>query len=766
MPNESHSHPPHGGLQAPPGLTLADDEALAIRLQADAPAMACEHEPIRIPESIQPHGFLVGIDSRDWTVRRVSANLVDHLNVQAEAALGQSAIALFASCAPELATELKNVVLHDLALLQPVTVGDNIYNVTAHRVRDLMVVEFELRDDARSSLDSLYPQIRAAVEDIQAAETPEHLFRIAGMHIRLLTGFDRVLIYRFDAQWNGQVVGEERNDALPSYFDLRFPASDIPAQARELYLLNRIRIIPDADYVPVPIVSDEALRAEPLDMTYCVLRSVSPVHLQYMRNMGTPASMSISILRDGKLWGLVSCHHSTSRRVPTHVRAACDFLVQILAMQIANRDRSADSADRVERQHTHATLLGYMAREQHYVDGLLRHPEPFLGIADAAGAAVVVEGQCAAVGGTPTKAQIADLVQWLGTARSDDELYVTDCLSRDLPMAADWAETASGLLAVSISQIHRSYVLWFRPEVTRTVNWGGNPRKSRDTTGKLSPRVSFDTWKETVRLQSEPWTEPQIDTVLALRNSIISIVMRNAEELADLAGELKRINAELEAFSYSVSHDLRAPFRHIVGYAELLREMPALTNDKQAERYVSTIIESAHTAGKLVDGLLGFSQTGRISLSKRPVQINDLVRDCLRVLEPDMKDRVIEWTIGDLGRAVGDANMFRQVFQNLLSNAIKYSRTREVAKIAVLRETTANEIVFSVSDNGVGFDMRYIDKLFGVFQRLHRMEEFEGTGIGLANVKRIAQRHGGRAWAEGRLGDGATFYFSIPKNSE
>lgn len=763
MPIESHSNPPHGGLHAP-GLPLADDEALALHGRADAPVVTCESEPIRIPESIQPHGFLVGIDSRDWVVRRVSTNLEEHLNVQADAALGQSAIDLFATCAPELAAELKNVVLQDLALLQPITVGANFYNVTAHRVRDLLVVEFELRDDPRSSLDSLYPNIRAAVEEIQSAETPEQLFGIAGAHVRTLTGFDRVLIYRFDAQWNGQVVGEQRNDALPSYFDLRFPASDIPAQARELYLLNRIRIIPDANYVAVPLVSDQAEAAEPLDMTHSVLRSVSPVHLQYMRNMGTPASMSIAILRDGKLWGLVSCHHSTPRRVSTHVRAACDFLVQILAMQIVSRDRSADAADRVERQHTHATLLGYMAREQHYVDGLLRHPDTFLGIADAAGAAVVVEGQCATVGRTPSKAQIAELVQWLGTVRADDELYVTDCLSRDVPMAHDWAETASGLLAVSISQIHRSYVLWFRPEVTQTVNWGGDPRKSRDAAGQLSPRMSFEIWKETVRLQSLPWTEPQIDTVLALRNSIIGIVMRNAEELADLSSELKRINAELEAFSYSVSHDLRAPFRHIVGYAELLRELPALCDDPQAERYVSTIIDSAHTAGKLVDGLLSFSQTGRISLSKRPVVINDLVRDCLRMLEPDMKDRVIEWTIGDLGRAVGDVNMFRQVFQNLLSNAIKYSRTREVAKITVVREMTAREIVFSVSDNGVGFDMRYIDKLFGVFQRLHRMEEFEGTGIGLANVKRIAQRHGGRAWAEGRLGEGATFYFSIPKH--
>lgn len=751
-----------------PATAPAQGDAVGLGLSAHEAAQAadCANEPIRIPESIQPHGFLLAVDSSDWRIRRASANLAAFLGVQATDALGQPVGALFAAQAPELADELRRVELKGLTLLQPVVVGDTLCNVAAHRVGDVVVVEFEPRDDARSSLDLLYPQIRAAVEEIQSADTPEQLFRIAGAHVRDLTGFDRVLIYRFDAQWNGRVVGEERNDALPSYLDLRFPATDIPAQARELYAINRIRIIPDANYEPVPLISGPTDTA-PLDMTASVLRSVSPVHVQYMRNMGTPASMSISILQDGKLWGLVSCHHSAPRRVASHVRAACDFLVQILGMQLVNRDRSADSADRVQRQQLHATLLGNMAREQHYVDGLLRHPEPFLGIADASGAAVVIEGQCAVVGRTPGQAQITGLVQWLSSEHANDELYVTDCLSADFPEAEAWAATASGVLAISISQLHRSYIVWFRPEVVRTVNWGGDPRKSEvSRPGPLSPRTSFETWKETVRLQSEPWAPSQVETVLTLRNSIIGIVMRNAEELADLAQELKRINAELEAFSYSVSHDLRAPFRHIVGYAELLRELPALSETKQGKRYVSTIIDSAHTAGKLVDGLLSFSQTGRISLSKRPVAINDLVRDCLRVLEPEMENRVIEWDIGDLGRAVGDANMFRQVFQNLLSNAIKYSRTREVAKIAVAREVTSHEIVFSVSDNGVGFDMRYIDKLFGVFQRLHRMEEFEGTGIGLANVKRIAQRHGGRAWAEGRLGEGATFYFSIPKNSD
>lgn len=752
----------NSGAQQAPGAT--SDEAALAALD-DLAVKDCANEPIRIPESIQPHGFLVAIDSVDWTVRRVSANIDEHLPIPAENVLGRSAIDLFAASMPDVVDELKNVVLHDMEMLRPVAIGERSYNVTAHRISNLLVVEFELRKERRSSLDSLYPQIRAAVEKIHAADTLDPLFQIVVSQIRALTGFDRVKIYRFDASWNGRVVAEERSKALPSYLDLRFPASDIPAQARELYRINRIRLIPDVDYKPVPILHDVGAGSERLDMTHCVLRSVSPVHLQYMRNMGTPASMSISILLDGKLWGLVSCHHSAPRHVAAHVRAACDFLVQILGMQIAGKDTSDSAADRVNRQYTHAQLLGYMTREQNYVDGLLRHPTSFLSIADATGAAVVVEGECAVVGRTPTKKQIAELLQWLAAHHCDDDFYITDCLSDDIAAAREMADTASGVLAVSISQIHRSYVLWFRPEVVQTVNWGGDPRKREDASGDLSPRSSFETWKQIVHNRSEPWTQPQIDTVQAMRTSIIGIVMRNAEEMANLSGELKRINAELEAFSYSVSHDLRAPFRHIVGYAELLRELPVLADDEQARRYVATIVESAHTAGTLVDGLLGFSQTGRINLSRRRIVINDLVHDCLRILEPDTQNRVIHWAIGELGEADGDPTMFHQVFQNLLSNAIKYSRTREAAHISVVRKDTNTDIVFSVSDDGVGFDMRYVDKLFGVFQRLHRMEEFEGTGIGLANVRRIAQRHGGRAWAEGRLNDGATFYFSIPKNS-
>ena len=729
---------------------------------------SCEHEPIRIPGSIQPHGFLLAVDIATQTVSRVSANAGDYVEGGAPALLGRP----WQNVLPELPASLRSILAEGPFPQEPTVHGaiplrKGPCNVSSHSSCDELILEFEDRDaNDETSLDVLYPQIRAAIEQLQGEASLQSLYGLIARLVRGLTGFDRTMVYRFDADWNGTVVGESRNERLPAYLDLRFPASDIPAQARELYRLNRVRLIPDAQYVPIPIES-AADRREPLDLSCSVLRSVSPVHVEYMRNMQTPASMSVSIVQDGKLWGLISCHHSEPRRVPTQVRTACDFLAQIAAMQLSGLHRAADAAERVRLQGIQSELLAHMARERNFVDGLISANEQLLALTEANGAAIIMNGECHGVGVVPDEARIAEIVNWLDDSRHQEQVFCTDSLAARLPSAVPLAAVASGLLAVSISQIHRSYVLWFRPEVIQTVSWGGDPRKPIDPgSDRLHPRKSFETWKETVRLRSEPWSAPQVATAASLRNAVIGIVMRKAEQLADLSSELQRSNKELEAFSYSVSHDLRAPFRHIVGYAELLKEAEALQSEPRALRYVDTIIESARTAGTLVDGLLGFSQAGRSSLIRTRVDLDKLVLECMRMLEPDLVGRDITWNIEPLGAAYGDPGMLRQVFQNLLSNAIKYSRMRDPAEITIRSEQKGPDTVYSVSDNGVGFDMQYVGKLFGVFQRLHRMEEFEGTGIGLANVRRIAERHGGAVWAEGEVGKGATFYFSLPRREE
>jgi len=737
----------------------------------DIDLTACEREPIHIPGSIQPHGVLLAIRPSDRTLAYASANIGAVFGLAPSAALGRP----FAEILPALAREFEAPLAdlppagttRTLGTLQIATAqGPASYEAAISRSGDYAVLELEEPPSGTvPSLEAIYPTLRRFVEQLQGASTIDTLCRLAAQAIRHMTGFDRVLIYRFDEQWNGTVVAEDRNDALPSYLDLRFPASDIPAQARELYRRNRLRIIPNANYTPVPIHSRDPA---PLDLSDSVLRSVSPVHLEYMRNMGTLASMSISILRDGRLWGLISCHSKAPKRISLQVRNACDFLTQIFSLQLEARENTSLAENRARLGHVQTRLLAHMAAEDYFITGLVNHPEDLMLLAGAQGAAVLTQDHCWCLGKAPGEDEVKALFAWLSRHHQED-VFATDRLPDLYPPARNYADRASGLLAISISKAHASYVLWFRPEVVQTVKWGGNPQKPvHEEAGslRLHPRRSFEIWKETVRGRSLPWSRSEIEAVKELRNAIVGIVLRRAEELAALSEELRRSNKELEAFSYSVSHDLRAPFRHIVGYSELLKKHEWEGLSEKGKRYIDTIIDSAYTAGTLVDNLLRFSQMGRTALKPRQVDIAALVDEIRHRLAQDAAGRRIEWVIGDLPPVVADPALIRLVFENLMDNAVKYTRPRDIARIEIGSARGEGETIFFVRDNGVGFDMRYIDKLFGVFQRLHRIEDFEGTGIGLANVRRIVERHGGRAWAEGAPERGATFFVALPDENE
>ncbi len=247
--------------------------------------------------------------------------------------------------------------------------------------------------------------------------------------------------------------------------------------------------------------------------------------------------------------------------------------------------------------------------------------------------------------------------------------------------------------------------------------------------------------------------QKQIDARIAALNA----------DLASRATQLQGANAELEAFSYSVSHDLRAPLRHLGGYVDLLTKNAGASLDNKGLHYLASIAGAARQMGVLIDDLLGFSRMARAELQRSRISLADLVREVKAQLRQDLKGRVVQWKIQPLPRVEGDASMLRVVLMNLLSNAVKYTRPRNPASIEIGCQKDEREHIIFVRDNGVGFDMQYKAKLFGVFQRLHYEEDFEGTGIGLANVRRIVLRHGGRVWAEGKEGEGATFYFSLPK---
>ncbi len=748
---------------------------IATDLASDPAISACDREPIHIPSSIQPHGVLIVAELPSLRIGQISTNVRDWLGQDVaevldrplEALLGMGVAESIHSALDSGSIDRNPVAIAGVEV--EVAGAPRSFEVIAHRSKGSVIVELEPSPDDEAMLSRwLYPMARTFLSRLETETSVVDACRAAATEVRRITEVDRVLIYQFDAGWNGTVIAEDRNDALPSYLGLRFPASDIPEQARALYRANRLRLIPDATYDPVAIVPATSRDDHPPDLSFSTLRSVSPTHLEYMRNMGTGSSFSISILRDGELWGLISCHNRAPLLVPFEVRTACDFLGQVLSIQVDLKSQKAEYNHRIELQDAVSRLLIAMSETEDFVDGLVNCPELLMELAQARGAAILFDGHCFRVGATPGEDEVTAIADWLSTEDRGD-VFATDSLAGAMPGAEDEAikDSASGLIAVSISQLHRGYLLWFRPEVVKNVSWGGDPRKpDASSDGRIHPRRSFEVWKETVRLKSDPWRSSEVEAAKDLRKAILEIVLRRAEERAQLSAELERSNKELEAFSYSVSHDLRAPFRHIVGYAELLREEEDARISQEGRRYLETIVESAQYAGTLVDNLLAFSRMGRTSIHPVPINMDSLTREVVREIQGEVGTRSIDWKIGALPQVEGDLMMLRLAMTNLVSNAAKYTRKRDQAVVEITGEIHEGEAVFHVQDNGIGFDMKHVDKLFGVFQRLHRMEEYEGTGIGLANVRRIMTRHGGRAWAKGELNQGATFSIALPKHLE
>jgi light-regulated signal transduction histidine kinase (bacteriophytochrome) len=723
---------------------------------------ACANEPIRIPGAIQPHGVLACLDAAGSQLLARSANWSQCVGVaDTHEAVQQQLRAWLVGHEATLAELASDTPPQRMAR---VMAQKRDFDLLAHRSGERLFVEAvpagPLAERAEPPINRM---VQTLVRELQSARDIPALARCAAREIRRLTGFGRSLVYRFDSEGHGRVLAEELEPGYDSYLGLRFPASDIPPQARALYCINRIRLIPDAYYVPAPLVGPGGEAVHGLDLSFAVLRSVSPVHLQYMRNMGTAASMSVSIMVRGQLWGLVSCHHHEPHPLSHDVLLACEHLGQMLSLQVEAKEDNADVADRLELRRTTLELVARLTDSDATLQRLAAEPDAFLRMARATGAAVVLDDQCWTAGDVPPEDTLLRLAAWV--AQQDEDVFATDRLAERWPEAHEHQSSASGVLAASISRIHRHVILWFRPEVVQTIDWAGDPRKEASSAdGKLHPRRSFSIWKELVRGRCQRWRASEITAAHELRHALIEIVLRRAEELAELAGELGRVNKELEAFSYSVSHDLRAPMRHIAGYIDMVLDSRDEVLSERGRRYLGNVKSAAQFAGLLVDALLEFAHMGRAALRPQSMPLDELVDALVQELATQNRDRRIEWRVEHpLPTVWADPVLLQMALRNLLGNAVKYTRGREPARITVRAVSDDERDGIEVVDNGIGFNMKYVGKLFGVFQRLHTSEEFEGTGIGLANVRRIIERHGGEVRAFGEVGQGARFSFHLPR---
>ena len=732
---------------------------------------SCAREPIHIPGAIQPHGVLLAVREPDLVCTQISANAGALLGLTVPALVGQEigaglGLAFRARVEDALATGDPQEVSP-----LPVEIGGRAFSALLHRHDGVLIIELEPTDDAAEREVTMvfarhHRRLQTALAAMRTAPDLAALYPVIAETIADLAGFDRVMVYRFDPDWHGEVVGEALGSPdVDSYLGLHYPASDIPVQARALYEKNWLRLIPTVSYAPAAL--EPALNPQtghPLDLSFAALRSVSPIHLEYLRNMGVGASMSVSLMVDEKLWGLVACHHRQARFVSAAVRAACELFGQAASTEIAAKQEARLLGEQARAQTVQSRFFDVISNAEDVFAALVHYTPQLLGFMGAGGGAVWVDGRCTLLGQTPPQEKVETLVDWLLT-RELTPLLATDHLAALLPEAAAWSDAASGLLAVRLSRVEGHFVLWFRPEALTTVHWAGDPHKPAEPGERLHPRKSFAAWQEIVRGHSLPWSEPELAGARELHQAMNALVLRRSEGLRRFNQELQRKNTDLTSFAHIAAHDLREPLRGIHNFSRFLREDCGEQMDADSLRKLDTITSLSTRVDDLLEALLHYSDVGRIELKLAEISLDRLLDEALEGLASLLAEqRVAVRRPRPLPVLRCDPILVREVFANLVTNAVKYTvapeKWVEIGWRAPQPDDGERGPVLYARDGGIGIRPRHHAEIFEIFRRLHARDEYSGgSGVGLAIVRNVAERHGGRAWVESETGQGRRLSF-------
>ncbi|NJO03187.1 MAG: GAF domain-containing protein, partial [Bacteroidia bacterium] len=682
--------------------------------------------------------------------------------------------------------------------------NNEFYNAILHRKDALLILEIEainLAEDAH--FPNFYHKIAQLIRDFRHPASLPAVYQTTTDTIRRLTGFDRVMLYCFDQDYNSQVVAESKEAHLNTFLHHHFPESDIPHQARQMYLKNSLRI--DCGY---PLCAEQKLfptlnpiTQNPLNLEMSSLRSVSPIHIEYLYNMGVRASMSISLLVDDKLWGLVACHHYQPRYIPVEVREAAEFFGQMVSNLIATKIQSQIRIREAEQHTILSNIIANMAQIPDFETALNQETNALLRLTDAEGMAWQINEAVQVFGKAPDVPFITKIAQWAARQCQGSE-YHTHNLSRENQSFRVCQAEGSGILFISLSESHDKFIIWFRPEVIHTKKWVGKPEKvlRYEESGdlRLSPRKSFEQWQEKVKGQSAPWESTEISSAHKLRMAILNHIFRQAEllkkqkewlekkviqrttklknevlhkqaiqcQLEESLNQLRQSNQELEHFAYIASHDLQEPLRKIQSFGDRLQSFIRQLPDERAHDYLERMINAANRMQRLINDLLSYSRISTQGHVFEKLDLNFVLAQVIADLQIriDQKQALVE--VAGLPKEVfADALQMHRLFLNLIQNALKFSKSEVQPHICIRSFAEQAYHCIEVRDNGIGFNEAYKEKIFHLFERLHGRTHSEGTGLGLAICKKIVERHQGKITAHSQPGEGATFVIYLPQEA-
>lgn len=744
----------------------------------------CSSEPIATPGAIQPHGFMVVATLPDLRILQLSQNFESALGFSLNQHLGKSIDSVLAAGMMPLLQAFLAIESHKPLVPLPLSLrrahGEPIsVSCLAHPAGDFLILEFEPdyeQEDLIAAMAhalELSTVLQSALAELQVVESLPEVLNVCVKEIEKITGFDRVMVYKFDQDWHGEVMAESLSEARESYLGLHYPASDIPAQARELYKRNVTRMIADVAYNSVALEPRiNPATDKPLDMSDCLLRSVSPMHVEYLQNMGVHATLTISLKVNGELWGLIACHNYQPKYLSLKIRSVCEIFGKLVALRILEDTESEKNRVKDYCMSAFADLFKAIAVDNGDVKGAFQmHGQTLMSQFDCIGVALVTDSELICFGATPGDSQLLTCAAWLSC--QELSLLSSNHLIADLEGNArffDLGGDFAGLLAVRTGLVDNQWLLLFRHKKIQAITWAGNPVKnafidsSASAPGQmlLQPRRSFALWREEVKDQSLPWTDAQITMAAYLRAQIIDLT-RSGLHLLKVRSEA--VQKERDDFVAALAHDLRLPVGGALRMLEFIHSGRLGQSLPQFSDTLALLIDSHKQLLERIKSILigyQFSEPSGAVNTER-TELVGLIGAAVNNSRPAAlaaETAIVE----DYCRPCfvnGNFDCLARVVENLLSNAIKYST--EPNKVKVSLTSTGSEALICVEDSGIGVAK---DDIAYLFQRYWRARSGStqpiGSGLGLFVCKQVVEAHKGSLWCESELGVGSKFFVRLP----